>query len=145
MAAPTRGPRTDMQLIDVFPFFPALFGVLTLLVPRGNQWVRIMPILGAVLTFGASLGLAAGFFALGNTATTSSIHPWIGGAWTAAYHVRVDSTSIFFVLLTTFIAVPAIWAAWSYPDAARLRGFLVLLLAFESTLLGLFTAGDLLV
>ena len=134
-----------MQLIDIFPFFPALFGVLTLLVPRGNQWVRILPILGAVLTLGASIGLAAGYFALGGTTTTSSIHPWIAGPWTAAYHVRVDATSIFFVLLTTFVSVPAIWAAWSYPDPSRLRGFLVLLLAFESTLLGLFTAADLLV
>ena len=134
-----------MQLIDVFPFIPLAFGVLTLLLPRGNQWVRIVPILGALVTFGVSVGFAAGYFALGGTATTSSIHPWITGPWTAAYHVRVDATSIFFVLLTTFVAVPAIWAAWTYADAARARGFMFLLLAFESTLLGLFTAADLLV
>ena len=134
-----------MQLIDVFPFVPILFGLLMLLVPRGNQWVRIVPILGAVVTFGMSLGFALGFFALGETSTTSSVHAWITGPWTAAYHVRVDAISIFFVLLTTFVSVPAIWAAWSYRDAARQRGFLFLLLAFESTLLGLFTAADLLV
>src|SRR5438132_9739851 len=140
-AAARRGPLT-MQLIDLFPFVPILFGLLTLLVPRGNQWVRILPILGALVTFGVSLGFAVGFFALGETATTSSTHPWIGGPWSAAYHVRVDAISIFFVLLTTFVSVPSIWAAWSYPDATRLRGFLFLLLAFESTLLGLFTAAD---
>jgi len=134
-----------MQLIDVFPFVPLAFGLLTLLVPRGNQWIRILPILGAVVTLGMSVGFAAGYFVLGSTATTSSIHPWIAGPWTAAYHVRVDATSIWFVLLTTFVAVPAIWAAWSYADAGRLRGFMSLLLAFESTLLGLFTAADLLV
>jgi len=44
-----------MQLIDVFPFVPFAFGLLTLLVPRGNQWARILPILGAVLTLGMSL------------------------------------------------------------------------------------------
>ncbi|HYK53381.1 MAG TPA: NADH-quinone oxidoreductase subunit M [Candidatus Eremiobacteraceae bacterium] len=133
-----------MQLIDVFPFVPFAFGLLTLLVPRGNQWVRILPILGAVVTLGISVGFAAGYFLLGSTATTSSFHPWIAGPWTAAYHVRVDATSIWFVLLTTFVAVPAIWAAWSYGDAARQRGFMFLLLTFESTLLGLFTAADLL-
>jgi NADH-quinone oxidoreductase subunit M len=134
-----------MQLIDVFPFVPVLFGLLMLLVPRNNQWVRIVPILGAVVTFGISLGFAIGYFALGATETTSSVHSWITGPWTAAYHVRVDASSIFFVLLTTFVSVPAIWAAWSYPDATKMRGFLFLLLAFETTLLGLFTAADLLV
>jgi len=134
-----------MQLIDVFPFVPFAFGLLTLLVPRGNQWARILPILGAVLTLGMSLGFAAGYFILGGTETTSSTHPWIIGPWTAAYHVRVDATSIWFVLLTTFVSVPAIWAAWSYGDAQRQRGFMFLLLTFESTLLGLFTAADLLV
>src|SRR4029077_13856902 len=102
-------------------------------------------ILGTVVTFGMSLGFALGFFALGETLTTSSTHAWIAGPWTAAYQWRVDAISIFFVLLTTFVSVPAIWAAWSYRDATRLRGFLFLLLAFESTLLGLFTAADLLV
>ena len=134
-----------MQLIDVFPFVPLIFGLLMLLVPRNNAWVRIIPVLGALVAFGMSLGFAIGFFALGETATTSSVHPWLGGPWSAAYHVRVDGVSIFFVLLTTFVSVPALWAAWTYPDAARARGFLFLLLAFESTLLGLFTAADLLV
>ncbi len=134
-----------MQLIDVFVFVPILSGLLMLLVPRDSQWVRIVPILGAVVTFGMSLGFAVGIFALGETSTTSSMHAWITGPWTALYHVRVDAISIFFVLLTTFVSVPAIWAAWSYRDAARQRGFLFLLLAFESTLLGLFTAADLLV
>src|SRR5690242_6780185 len=137
--------RTDMQLIDIFPFVPVIFGVLMLFVPRGSQWVRIVPILGAVVTFGMSLGFALGYFALGETSTTTSTHPWITGPWSAAYHVRVDAVSIFFVLLTTFVSIPAIWASWSYRDAARLRGFLFLLLAFETTLLGLFTAADLLV
>ena len=133
-----------MQLIDVFPFVPLAFGLLTLLVPRGNRWVRILPILGAVVTLGIGTGFAVSYFTLGG-ATTSSIHPWIAGPWTAAYHVRVDAISIWFVLLTAFVAVVAIWAAWSYADEPRRRGFMFLLLAFESTLLGLFTAADLLV
>ncbi len=133
-----------MQLIDIFPFIPLLFGLLTIAVPRVNQWVRIVPILGTLVTLGMSVGFAAGYFALGSTATTDSVHAWIGGPWVAAYHVRIDASNVFFVLLTAFVAVPAVWAAWTYADAARLRGFMCLLLAFETTLLGLFTAGDLL-
>jgi len=69
---------------------------------------------------------------------------WIGGPLVAAYHVRVDSLSLFFVLLTTLVSVAAVWAAFTYADATRLRGYLALLLLFEWTLLGLFTAGNLL-
>jgi NADH-quinone oxidoreductase subunit M len=134
-----------MQLIDLFPFVPVLFGLLLVFVPRDNQWVRIVPVLGTVITFGISLGFAIGYFALGETATTSSTHAWITGPWTAAYHVRVDAISIFFVLLTTLMSIPSVWAAWTYADASRRRGYLFLLLAFETTLLGLFTAADLLV
>src|SRR5215472_6280678 len=99
-----------MQLIDVFPFIPLLFGLLTLAIPKESWWVRIVPILGALVTFGISIGFAIGYFALGNTATTDSVHAWISGPWTAAYHVRVDGTNVFFILLTTFVSVPAIWA-----------------------------------
>jgi NADH-quinone oxidoreductase subunit M len=134
-----------VQLIDLFPFVPLAFGLLVLLLPKSSPWVRLLPILGTVVTFGIGLGFAIGYFALGATATTSSSHPWIAGPWTAAYHVRIDGISSWFVLLTTFISIPAVWSAWTYADAARARGYLFLLLAFETTLLGLFTAADLLV
>ncbi len=78
-----------MQLIDIFPFIPLLFGLLTIAVPRVNQWVRIVPILGTLVTLGMSVGFAAGYFALGSTATTDSVHAWIGGPWVAA-HRRVE-------------------------------------------------------
>jgi NADH-quinone oxidoreductase subunit M len=134
-----------MQFIDVFPFVPLVFGLLVLAVPRGNVWIRLVPIIGTLVTFGASVGFAVGYFAFGPTSATQSIHSWIAGPWTAAYHVRFDAVSTFFVLLTTFVSVAAVWAAWSYPDARRARSYYFLLLAFETTLLGLFTAGDLLV
>ena len=135
-----------MQLIDAVVFIPAIFAILLLFINKKDtvtlRWVSVV---GATTAFGLSLGLAAGFFAFGATTTTALTVPWITWPWTASYHVGVNAINLFFVLLTTFVSVPAIWAAWSYADAQRLRGYLMLLLAFETTLLGLFTAVDLLV
>jgi NADH-quinone oxidoreductase subunit M len=128
-------------MIDVMIFLPALFAVALMLVPRTNAPVlKALALLGTLATFIVSLS----FLKIGANGVVQTSSAWIGGAVTAAYHVRVDGLSLFFILLTTFVAVPAVWAAFSFADAKRLRGYLALLLLFEWTLLGLFTAGDLL-
>jgi len=128
-------------LINTVIFLPLFAAIVLLVVPKGNPVaLKAIALAGAVGTFGLSLaflGMPAG------TAATLSV-PWIGGALPAFYHLRVDGLSLFFVLLTTIVSVAAIWAAFSYADGRRLRGYLALLLAFETTLLGLLTARDLL-
>lgn len=128
-------------MISALIFLPAVFALLLLLLPRTHgASLKVVALIGALLTFALSLSFLR--VAPGGVAQESLA--WIGGAVAAAYHVRIDGISIFFVLLTTFVAVPAVWAAFSFADVSRLRGYLVLLLVFEWTLLGLFTAGDLL-
>jgi NADH-quinone oxidoreductase subunit M len=135
-----------MQLIDAVVFVPAIFAVLLLFINKQDSiTLRWVSVVGATTAFGLSVGLAAGYFAFGPTATTDFSLPWITWPWAASYHVGINGLNLFFVLLTTFVSVPAIWAAWTYADAGRLRGYLMLLLSFETTLLGLFTAVDLLV
>jgi NADH-quinone oxidoreductase subunit M len=129
------------MMIDYVVFLPLVTALALLIIPRGATGaLKGVALLGAVATFVLSLGLLA----LGKGQVLDQSLPWISGAWTAAYHVRVDGMSEFFVLLTTLVSVAALWAAFSYADLRRLRGFLCLLLIFETTLLGLFTAGDLL-
>jgi NADH-quinone oxidoreductase subunit M len=129
------------MMIDYVVFLPLVTAVALLIIPRGAAGaLKGVALLGAVATFVLSLGLLA----LGRGEVLEQTVPWISGAWIAAYHVRVDGMSEFFVLLTTLVSAVAIWAAFSYADQRRLRGFLCLLLIFETTLLGLFTAGDLL-
>lgn len=66
--------------------------------------------------------------------------PWIPG-WGINYLVSVDGVSLWLVLLTTFIAfVVALVAPSMVRDGTR--HFLVLLLFFESMLLGVFMAQD---
>jgi NADH-quinone oxidoreductase subunit M len=129
-------------MISVMIFLPALTALALLLVPKSKLRVlKGLALLGSLATFVLSLS----FLRVAPNGIAQDSLDWIGGAVAAAYHVRVDGISLFFVLLTTLVAVPATWAAWSYADASRLRSYLVLLLLFEWTLLGLFTAGDLLV
>ena len=129
------------MMIDYVIFLPLITALALLIVPRAAAGaLKGVALLGAAATFVLSLGLLT----IGKGETLEQSVPWISGAWTAAYHVRVDTLSLYFVLLTTLLSAVAIWAAFSYADERRLRGFLCLLLTFETTLLGLFTAGDLL-
>lgn len=129
------------MLIDVVIFLPLLAGVILLLTPRTALSVQKgIALAGSVLTFLLSLA----FLGLAPNAAADQNVPWISGTWIAAYHVRVDALSLFFVLLTTLVSAACVWAAFSYADPARLRGYLFFILSFETTMLGLFTASDLL-
>ena len=128
-------------MISVMVFVPALAALALLLVPR-TQKAALKAI--ALAAASAAFVLSLTFLRVVPGGIAQDSFAWIGGAVAAAYHVRIDGLSLFFVLLTTIVALPAIWAAFSYADAEKLRGYLALLLFFEWTLLGLFTAGDLL-
>jgi len=129
------------MLIDTVIFLPLATALVLMLVPRrATAAQKGIAFGGALATFFLSLT----FLTLGvGTAADQSV-PWISGTWVAAYHVRVDALRLFFVLLTTLVGVACVWAAFSYAQQPRLRGYLCLILAFETTLLGLFTAADLL-
>lgn len=129
------------MLIDTVIFLPLATALVLLLVPRqATATQKGVAFAGALATFALSLA----FLAVGPNAAADQSVPWISGPWIAAYHVRVDALRLFFVLLTTLVSAACVWAAFSYAQAQRLRGYLCLLLAFETTLLGLFTAADLL-
>lgn len=129
------------MLIDTVIFLPLATALVMLVVPRRATAVhKGIALTGALATFALSLA----FLAVGPNVAADQSVPWISSTWIAAYHVRVDALRLFFILLTTLVGVACIWAAFSYAHAERLRGYLCLLLAFETTLLGLFTAADLL-
>jgi NADH-quinone oxidoreductase subunit M len=129
------------MLIDTVVFLPVVTAIALLFLPRTATGLhKGIALAGAVTTFLLSLA----FLSLGTTSAADQSVPWISGTWLAAYHVRIDSLRLFFVILTTLLGAASVWAAFSYAQTERLRGFLCLLLAFETTLLGLFTAADLL-
>ncbi|MDQ6780192.1 MAG: NADH-quinone oxidoreductase subunit M [Candidatus Eremiobacteraeota bacterium] len=135
-----RWERVDV-LINTVIFVPLTAGLVLLLLPKtASTALKAIAFAGSLAAFLLSLE----FLILGRNSVADYSQPWISGIWSAAYHIRVDALSLFFVLLTTFVSAASIWAAFSYADPLRLRGYLFLILAFETTLLGLFTAADLL-
>lgn len=129
------------MLIDTVIFLPLATAIVLLAIPRtAHNALKGVALAGAVATFALSLA----FINLGTSVAADQNVPWIQTLWTAAYHVRVDGVRLFFILLTTLVAAVSIWGAFSYDQPERLRGYLCLLLAFETTLLGVFTAADLL-
>lgn len=129
------------MLIDTVIFLPLVTAFVLALIPRSSTVVlKAVALGGAVATFALSLA----FLPLGTNTVAEQSVAWISGTWLASYHVRIDALSLFFVLLTTLIGAACIWAAFSYAQVPRLRGYLFLILSFETTLLGLFTAADLL-
>lgn len=129
------------MLISTVIFLPLVTGLALLLVPRtSTAALKGVALAGTLATFALSLF----FLPLGNHAVAEESVPWIAGTWVASYHVRIDGLSLFFVILTTLVSAASLLAAFSYADVARLRGYLFLILTFEWTLLGLFTAADLL-
>jgi NADH-quinone oxidoreductase subunit M len=129
------------MLIDTVIFLPFVTALAVLCVPRRFSTAhKAIAFAGSAVT----LLLSLTFLWLGRRTAADQTVPWITSGWVAAYHVRVDDLRLFFVLLTTLVSVACVWAAFSYAHAERLRGYLALILSFETTLLGLFTAADLL-
>jgi NADH-quinone oxidoreductase subunit M len=131
-----------MPWISLLVIVPFVAAIALAFVPRGNRAAgRTIGIAGALLTLLVSIGIVAQFDRGEGTMQMVDHVDWvqsIGLSW----DLGVDGISIWLVLMTTVLFSLGMFAA-----AQRLpqRGnmFLSLLLLSEVGLLGLFTAGDL--
>ena len=104
------------MLINTVIFLPLAAGLVLLCVPRSQSAaLKAIALGGSALTFLLSLA----FLSVGVNASADLSVPWISGTWLAAYHVRIDALSLFFVLLTTLLGALCVWAAFSYADRGR--------------------------
>jgi NADH-quinone oxidoreductase subunit M len=130
-----------MGLLSLVIFLPLLGAVVLMLLPKENLGVhRYGALLTSIATFATSL-LILGKFS-GNTfhfQLAESI-PWIP-AFGITYKVGIDGISLWLLLLTTFIAIIAVW--FSFYVKERTKEFMVFLLILETAMLGVFCALDL--
>ncbi|MFP5462340.1 MAG: NADH-quinone oxidoreductase subunit M, partial [Gammaproteobacteria bacterium] len=104
---------------SMFPYLsaaiwiPILFGFLVLLVgnDRNAGTVRLLALVGALAGFAATIPLFTGFDR--GTADFQFVEstPWIERL-SVNYHLGVDGLSVWFVLLTAFITIFVVIAAW---------------------------------
>jgi NADH-quinone oxidoreductase subunit M len=129
------------NLLSTLIWLPIAGGVLTLLVGSSNaQAARWTALLTAVVTFGLSLPLYTGFD--GSTAAFQFVEhrEWIP-AFHADYHLGIDGIALPLILLTTFITILIVVAAWEV-ITDRPAQYLAAFLVMEGLMVGVFSAMD---
>ncbi|MDW8170993.1 MAG: NADH-quinone oxidoreductase subunit M [Anaerolineae bacterium] len=151
LQAATQQSLTILGVIDplnALIFGPALFGLIVLLLPHDNKWfARVGALVGALL-----IGALAILVFLGYQQAVTSIDqaqfayeikiPWftlLGASW----HLGIDGISAAMVLLTGVLTPLAILVSWEVEE--RVNMHMALLLFFETGLMGVFVAMDLMV
>jgi NADH-quinone oxidoreductase subunit M len=128
-------------LLSLLVWLPIAGGVLTLLLGDRNlaaaRWVALLTALG---TFVASVPLWTGFTI--GTAEFQFVErlPWIP-SFKADYHLGVDGISMPLIVLTTFITIPVVIAAWTV-ITQRAAQYFAAFLVMEGLMIGTFAAMD---
>ena len=128
-------------LLSTLIWLPILGGIAVLVLgDRRLSLARWVALATSVLTFALSIPLYTGF-----DTTTSAFQfveqlPWIP-AFNANYHLGVDGISLPLVLLTTFVTIPVVVAAWTVITERPAQYFAAFLI-MEGLMVGVFSALD---
>ena len=121
---------------------PIVFGVVLLAFGRDSQaqMVRWLALIGSIISFIVTLPLYTGF-KLG-TAAMQFVEksPWIE-RFNVNYHLGVDGISVWFVLLTAFITVIVVIAAWEVIER-KVNQYMAAFLILSGLMIGVFSALD---
>ncbi|MBH1963799.1 MAG: NADH-quinone oxidoreductase subunit M [Comamonadaceae bacterium] len=121
---------------------PIVFGVVLLAFGRESQaqMVRWLALIGSIISFIVTLPLYTGF-KLG-TAAMQFVEksPWIE-RFNVNYHLGVDGISVWFVLLTAFITVIVVIAAWEVIER-KVNQYMAAFLILSGLMIGVFSALD---
>lgn len=131
-----------MPWVSLLILIPLIAAVVLVLIPRGDRRLtRTVALVGSVLTLAVSIVVVA-LFDRGVAELQQVDHlDWIRSAG-ISWDVGVDGISIWLVLLTTIIfTLAVIGACQRMPERGSI--FLGLIMLAQAGLLGLFTAGDL--
>jgi len=131
-----------MGLLSVAIWLPIAFGVILLALGRSENpgAARWTALVGSVLSFLVTLPLITGFDT--GTAAMQFVEnlSWIE-RFNVRYHLGVDGISVWFVLLTAFITVIVVVAAWEVIQE-RAHQYLGAFLILSGLMIGVFSALD---
>jgi NADH-quinone oxidoreductase subunit M len=131
----------NQSLLSILVWLPILGGVLLLLLGESRvgaaRWAALSI---SVVTLVFTIPLYLGFD--GSTADYQfqQVLPWIP-AFNADYHLGVDGIAQPLIILTAFITVPVIIAAWN-SVTKRVAQYLAAFLIMEGLMIGVFSAMD---
>jgi NADH-quinone oxidoreductase subunit M len=131
-----------MAYLSLSIWLPIAFGALLLAVGRDENagMVRWIALLGAVLSFAVTVPLISGF-----DVTTAALQFQENISWierfNVRYHLGVDGISVWFVLLTAFITIIVVLAAWEV-ITDRVHQYMGAFLILSGLMVGVFSAVD---
>ncbi|MFM8738400.1 MAG: NADH-quinone oxidoreductase subunit M [Betaproteobacteria bacterium] len=131
-----------MGLLSVAIWLPIVLGSLLLVVGRDEHAgvVRWLALAAAVLSFLVTIPLITGFDTAAVGMQFVENLPWID-RFNVRYHLGVDGLSVWFILLTAFITIVVVIAAWEVIEdrvALYMGAFLIL----SGLMVGVFSALD---
>jgi NADH-quinone oxidoreductase subunit M len=132
---------TSFGLLSLLIWLPILGGLVVLAVGDRNAVLgRWLALAIALVTFGASLPLWAGFDT--STADYQFVErlSWIPFL-NSTYYLGIDGLSLPLILLTTFITIPVVIAAWTVIEE-RVVQYFAAFLVMEGLMVGVFAALD---
>jgi NADH-quinone oxidoreductase subunit M len=130
-----------LGLLSLLVWLPIVTGVVVLVLgDRRIAAARWLALAGSLATLIASIPLVAGFDR--GTADFQFIEklPWIT-AFQAFYHLGVDGIAMPLIVLTAFVTVPVIIAAWTVIEKRPAQYFAAFLI-MEGLMIGVFSALD---
>ena len=128
-------------LLSLLTWLPIAGGLAVLLIgDRGIKAGRWVALATAVVVFGASIPLWSGFDPATFEYQFREQMPWIP-ALHSTYFLGVDGISLPLILLTTFITIPVVIAAWTVIET-RPAQYYAAFLIMEGLMIGVFSALD---
>jgi len=128
-------------LLSFLTWLPIAGGLLVLVFGdrgiRAGRWVALAI---AVATFVASIPLYCGFDSSSFAFQFKEQLPWIP-AFHSTYYLGIDGISLPLILLTTFITIPVVIAAWTVIEQ-RPAQYYAAFLIMEGLMIGVFSALD---
>ncbi|MCA0244439.1 MAG: NADH-quinone oxidoreductase subunit M [Proteobacteria bacterium] len=131
-----------MGLLSLSIWMPIAFGVLLLVIgsDRNAGLVRMLALVGSLLSFVVTLPLISGFDRKTAALQFVEKQPWIDRL-NVFYHLGVDGLSVWFVLLTAFITVIVVIAGWEV-ITEKVAQYMGAFLILSGLMVGVFCAAD---
>jgi NADH-quinone oxidoreductase subunit M len=129
-------------LLSVSIWLPIAVGILLLALGRDDNpgAARWFALLGSVASFLVTLPLISGFDKGSAALQFQENLPWIE-RFNVRYHLGVDGISVWFVLLTAFVAIVVVVAAWEV-ITQRVAQYMGAFLILSGLMVGVFSAAD---
>ncbi|RZS58469.1 NADH-quinone oxidoreductase subunit M [Sphaerotilus mobilis] len=131
-----------MAYLSLAIWLPIAFGAVLLALGRDDHAgvVRWIALVGALVSFLVTIPLITGFDVTSAAMQFQELQPWIA-RFNVNYHLGVDGISVWFVLLTAFITVIVVIAAWEV-ITERVHQYMGAFLILSGLMVGVFSAVD---